>query len=360
MVGVGVHVEQRRAARVGERVEHVAIAPLRHVGDALEHRQSALRRRPVASAPMQLGLALPQYDYSVAGRVAAAVRDDRRARARGPSALGLRLALAVRPPLPRHREVRRAAPTRYGAFEPHRRRSARSPRVVDAAAPRHARAVRGAAAGVRAREGARHARPHQRRSPRRRARRGLVRARLRRRSAWRCRARASASRACAEARRRRHRAPRRRAVHATTGAYHRARRRGRTFRPRCSSRARRVFVGGKGDRLLALVAEHADGWNTCWAWTPDAYRERLEVLDARVRRGRPRSGDGLALARPLRARRRGRAPTSSAGSSACRDLAARRARRRRRSTSGAPGGSSARSSRCASRSACGRRSASRP
>ena len=41
----------------------------------------------------------------------------------------------------------------------------------------------------------------------------------------------------------------------------------------------RVFVGGKGDRLLSLVAEKADGWNTCWTWTPDAYRERLEVLD---------------------------------------------------------------------------------
>ena len=42
----------------------------------------------------------------------------------------------------------------------------------------------------------------------------------------------------------------------------------------------RVFVGGKGDRLLRLVAEHADGWNTCWTWTLDAYRERLAVLDA--------------------------------------------------------------------------------
>ena len=40
-----------------------------------------------------------------------------------------------------------------------------------------------------------------------------------------------------------------------------------------------IFVGGKGDRLLALVAEVADGWNTCWAWTLDAYRERLAVLD---------------------------------------------------------------------------------
>jgi alkanesulfonate monooxygenase SsuD/methylene tetrahydromethanopterin reductase-like flavin-dependent oxidoreductase (luciferase family) len=39
-----------------------------------------------------------------------------------------------------------------------------------------------------------------------------------------------------------------------------------------------VFVGGKGDRLLELVARHADGWNTCWTWTRDAYRERLDVL----------------------------------------------------------------------------------
>jgi alkanesulfonate monooxygenase SsuD/methylene tetrahydromethanopterin reductase-like flavin-dependent oxidoreductase (luciferase family) len=37
-------------------------------------------------------------------------------------------------------------------------------------------------------------------------------------------------------------------------------------------------VGGKGDRLLALVAEQADGWNTCWIWTPDDYRARLDVL----------------------------------------------------------------------------------
>ncbi len=41
----------------------------------------------------------------------------------------------------------------------------------------------------------------------------------------------------------------------------------------------RVFVGGKGDRLLRIAARHADGWNTCWVWTPDAYAERLRVLD---------------------------------------------------------------------------------
>jgi alkanesulfonate monooxygenase SsuD/methylene tetrahydromethanopterin reductase-like flavin-dependent oxidoreductase (luciferase family) len=40
-----------------------------------------------------------------------------------------------------------------------------------------------------------------------------------------------------------------------------------------------IFVGGKGDRLLRLVAEAVDGWNTCWVWTPDDYRGRLAVLD---------------------------------------------------------------------------------
>jgi probable F420-dependent oxidoreductase len=40
-----------------------------------------------------------------------------------------------------------------------------------------------------------------------------------------------------------------------------------------------VFVGGKGDRLIQLAVEHADGWNTCWAWTPNAYRDRLDVLE---------------------------------------------------------------------------------
>lgn len=40
-----------------------------------------------------------------------------------------------------------------------------------------------------------------------------------------------------------------------------------------------VFVGGTGDRLLRLVAERADGWNTCWVWTPDAYLERAAVLE---------------------------------------------------------------------------------
>lgn len=40
------------------------------------------------------------------------------------------------------------------------------------------------------------------------------------------------------------------------------------------------WAGGKGDRLLEVVAGHADGWNTVWAWTPEAYAERLAVLRA--------------------------------------------------------------------------------
>jgi alkanesulfonate monooxygenase SsuD/methylene tetrahydromethanopterin reductase-like flavin-dependent oxidoreductase (luciferase family) len=62
------------------------------------------------------------------------------------------------------------------------------------------------------------------------------------------------------------------------GRYHRAREAPNHPSARQSPRPP-VFVGGKGDRLLRLVAERADGWNTCWAWTPDAYRERLGVLE---------------------------------------------------------------------------------
>ena len=41
-----------------------------------------------------------------------------------------------------------------------------------------------------------------------------------------------------------------------------------------------IWIGGKRDRLLDLVARVADGWNTVWIWTPEAYRERLKVLHA--------------------------------------------------------------------------------
>jgi alkanesulfonate monooxygenase SsuD/methylene tetrahydromethanopterin reductase-like flavin-dependent oxidoreductase (luciferase family) len=48
------------------------------------------------------------------------------------------------------------------------------------------------------------------------------------------------------------------------------------------------FEGGGGDRLLGVVARAADGWNVCWSVTPEAYQERLGVLEAACRRaGRP-------------------------------------------------------------------------
>jgi len=67
------------------------------------------------------------------------------------------------------------------------------------------------------------------------------------------------------------------------GTYHRARG-ARNLPPACQQPRPPIFVGGKGDRLLRLVAEAADGWNTCWVWTTDAYRERLAVLERECER----------------------------------------------------------------------------
>jgi alkanesulfonate monooxygenase SsuD/methylene tetrahydromethanopterin reductase-like flavin-dependent oxidoreductase (luciferase family) len=36
--------------------------------------------------------------------------------------------------------------------------------------------------------------------------------------------------------------------------------------------------------LLQVCADHADGWNTVWSWTFDAYRERAAWLDAACER----------------------------------------------------------------------------
>jgi alkanesulfonate monooxygenase SsuD/methylene tetrahydromethanopterin reductase-like flavin-dependent oxidoreductase (luciferase family) len=57
-----------------------------------------------------------------------------------------------------------------------------------------------------------------------------------------------------------------------------------------------IWVGGKGDRLLEVAATHADGWNTVWAWTPDAYKERVAVLHAACERsGRDPATIALSL-----------------------------------------------------------------
>jgi alkanesulfonate monooxygenase SsuD/methylene tetrahydromethanopterin reductase-like flavin-dependent oxidoreductase (luciferase family) len=44
------------------------------------------------------------------------------------------------------------------------------------------------------------------------------------------------------------------------------------------------LAGGKGDRFLSeVVVGHADAWNTVWAWTPEDYEERSTFLDAACR-----------------------------------------------------------------------------
>jgi probable F420-dependent oxidoreductase len=62
------------------------------------------------------------------------------------------------------------------------------------------------------------------------------------------------------------------------GRYHQVR--GACNRPPARQTPRPpLFVGGKGDRLLGLVARRGDGWNTSWVWTPAAYRERVAALE---------------------------------------------------------------------------------
>jgi alkanesulfonate monooxygenase SsuD/methylene tetrahydromethanopterin reductase-like flavin-dependent oxidoreductase (luciferase family) len=49
-----------------------------------------------------------------------------------------------------------------------------------------------------------------------------------------------------------------------------------------------LWVGGKGDRLLGVVARVADGWNLAWRVEPDHYRDRVALLERRLAAaGRP-------------------------------------------------------------------------
>lgn len=41
-----------------------------------------------------------------------------------------------------------------------------------------------------------------------------------------------------------------------------------------------VFIGGKGDRVTRMAARYADGYNAVWAWTPERFKGRLDVLNA--------------------------------------------------------------------------------
>ena len=40
-----------------------------------------------------------------------------------------------------------------------------------------------------------------------------------------------------------------------------------------------LHVGGRGDRLLEVVARSADGWNIVWTLDPQTYKERLAALE---------------------------------------------------------------------------------
>ncbi|HEX2048294.1 MAG TPA: LLM class flavin-dependent oxidoreductase [Acidimicrobiales bacterium] len=40
-----------------------------------------------------------------------------------------------------------------------------------------------------------------------------------------------------------------------------------------------IWVGGKGERLVELAGRHADGWNTAWIWTPEDWAGRASLLD---------------------------------------------------------------------------------
>jgi probable F420-dependent oxidoreductase len=45
-----------------------------------------------------------------------------------------------------------------------------------------------------------------------------------------------------------------------------------------------VFVGGQGDRVARLAGRHADGFNSAWAWQPDEFAERIDLVNRAARR----------------------------------------------------------------------------
>ena len=63
----------------------------------------------------------------------------------------------------------------------------------------------------------------------------------------------------------------------------------RADKARCNPRpvqrpAPPIWVGGKGDKLIELAGRHADGWNTAWIWTQDDWKRRAALLDAACER----------------------------------------------------------------------------
>ena len=44
-----------------------------------------------------------------------------------------------------------------------------------------------------------------------------------------------------------------------------------------------VFVGGQGDRVARLAGRYADGFNSAWAWEPDDFAGRIDLVDRAAR-----------------------------------------------------------------------------
>lgn len=61
---------------------------------------------------------------------------------------------------------------------------------------------------------------------------------------------------------------------------------GNAFLPRPVQQPRPpIWVGGQGDRVLGVTAEYADGWNAGgWVGAPEAYSERVQVLERHCER----------------------------------------------------------------------------
>ena len=318
-----VHVEQRAPARDRERVEHRGDrAPPTRSGTHSSTRAGydGADRLP---ARMRLGLALPQFDYSVGG--SSPLRWDTIVEyaTRG-GARRIRLAVVVRPPLLQRREVRRPARCERRFRARHHARSARARRQPSTA--RHARDLRGAASRVGARQGARIARRDRARSPRRRARRGLVRARVRRDR----HGDAARRRSARTAARRDHRVPR------AARRVGRSRTRARTTAR--STREQPTRIGTAADaadhrRRARATACSESSPSSPMVGTPCGRGRTTTtangslVLERACEAGRPRSGDREPFARPLRAVRRGRSRPRAPVRADGRDHAPRCARR---------------------------------
>ena len=291
---------------------------------------------------MNIGLALPQYDYSVFGERPLQFETIARHRAgRGRRGIPRRCGSATISSSTSRSTEALPSPTASTAGHARRTESSGARRPT-----RHAGAARGAASGGGPREGPRVARPDLRRTPRRRPRRGLVRTRVPRLLGDDDAHTGGAAPSIAIGGRRGDGTARRRPDSTTTVSF--------TPRARCDQRARhvqqprpRVFVGGKGDRLLRL-AGRADGWNTCWVWTPAEYRDTCPVLDAacamrsgaiRLRCGaRSASTPSAATTRPISAPVRavqGQRPRR--WSTACHSTVAQGATRRHRRPGPRPG-----------------------